>query len=91
MSNLVQCNICQRWYSNQHGLLIHLRYCRERHSQEQTDGNHLLIDFNPLKSCNDKSDHLDPFSVYEDVEESTDEDSNNEDYFNIGIPDDSTN
>ncbi len=66
MSNLVQCNICQKWYSNQRGLLIHLGFCRERQSFERNDGNHLFLGHNPIKSCYDQGEHLDPFAVYED-------------------------
>ena len=65
MSNLVQCNICQKWHSNQHGLLIHLGFCRERHAREKNDGNHLLLDHNPLKSCYDQGDHRNPYTVYD--------------------------
>jgi len=66
MFNLVQCNICQKWYSNQHGLLIHLRFCRERHDTEWNDGNHQTCEHNPLKSCYDHCDHLNPWAVYDD-------------------------
>ena len=67
MSNLVQCNICQKWYSNQRGLLIHLGFCKERQNFEQSDGNnHLFLGHNPLKSCYNQGEHLDPFAVYED-------------------------
>ena len=67
MSNLVQCNICQKWYSNQRGLLIHLGFCKERQTFERSDGNnHLFLGHNPLKSCYDQGEHLDPFAVYED-------------------------
>jgi len=66
MSNLVQCNICQKWYSNQHGLLIHLRFCRERHANERNDGIHQNCEHNPLKSCYDHGDHLNPWAVYDD-------------------------
>ena len=66
MSNLVQCNICQKWYSNQHGLLIHLRFCRDRHACEQNTGNHHIHGHNPLKSCYDQDEHHNPFAVYDD-------------------------
>ena len=66
MSYLVQCNTCQKWYSNQRGLLVHLKYCTERHASEQDNGNHLMVDHNPLKSCYDQGEHLNPWAVYED-------------------------
>ncbi len=66
MSYLVQCNTCQKWYSNQHGLLVHLKYCRERHASEQDNGNHLILGHNPLKSFYDQGEHLNSWAVYED-------------------------
>ena len=55
MSNYVQCNIYQKWYSNRHGMLIHLGYCRERHdASEQNDANHHFLGHNPLKYCYDQ-------------------------------------
>jgi hypothetical protein len=66
MSNLVQCNICQKWYSNQRGLLIHLGFCRERHASEQNDSNHHILGHNPLKFCYNQGEHLNPFAVYDD-------------------------
>ena len=66
MSNYVQCNICQKWYSNQRGLLIHLGYCRDRHNaSKQNDASHQFVDHNPLKSCYDQGEHLNPFAVYD--------------------------
>ena len=66
MSNYVQCNICQKWYTNQRGLLIHLGYCRERHNaSEQNVANHHFVEHNPLKSCYDQGEHLNPFAVYD--------------------------
>ena len=66
MSNYVQCNICQKWYTNQRGLLIHLGYCRERHNaSEQNVANHNFLEHNPLKSCYDQAEHLNPFAVYD--------------------------
>ncbi len=65
MLNLVQCNICQKWYSNQRGLLIHLGFCRQRHASEQNDKNHLLLGQNTLKSCYNQGDHRNPFAVYD--------------------------
>ncbi len=66
MSYLVQCNTCQKWYSNQRGLLVHLKYCTERHASQQDNSNHLILDHNPLKSCYDQGEHLNPWAVYED-------------------------
>ena len=64
MSNYVQCNICQKWYLNQRGLLIHLGYCRDRHNaRKQNDASHHFVDHNPLKSCYDQGEHLNPFAV----------------------------
>lgn len=66
MSNYVQCNICQKWYTNQRGLLIHLGYCRERHNaSEENVSNHHFVQHNPLKSCYDQGEHLNPFAVYD--------------------------
>ena len=91
MSNLVQCNICQRWYSNQHGLLIHLRFCCERHGREQDDGNHLLLEHNPLKSCYNQGDHLNPVAVYDELDNSRIEHSTYEDCLKEGVWECSTN
>ena len=66
MSYLVQCNTCQKWYSNKRGLLVHLKYCTERHTSQQDNGNHLFLDHNPLKSCYDQGEHRNPWAVYED-------------------------
>ena len=66
MLDLVQCNICQQWYSTRQGLLINLEYCRERHASAQNNTNHHFLDHNPLKSCYDQGEHLNPFAVYED-------------------------
>ena len=65
MSYLVQCNTCQKWYANQRGLLVHLKYCTERHTNQQDNGDHLFLDHNPLKSCYDQGEHLNPFAVYD--------------------------
>jgi len=43
-----------------------LKYCRERHASEQDNGNHLILGHNPLKSCYDQGEHLNPWAVYED-------------------------
>ena len=78
MSNLVQCNISQKQCSNQHGLLIHLQFCRERHANERNDGNHQNYEHNPLKSCYDHGDHLNPWAVYDDdLDNSNDDDLDN--------------
>ena len=69
MSNLVQCNICQKWFASPHGLLIHLRYCRDNHAQLRDDANHIPSEHNPLKSCYDKDDHLNPFNVYDNFDD----------------------
>ncbi len=66
MSYLVQCNTCQKWYSNQRGLLVHSKYCTERHTSQQDNGNHLFLDHNPLKSCYDQGEHRNPWAIYED-------------------------
>ena len=65
MSYLVQCNTCQKWYANQRGLLVHLKYCTERHTNQQDNGDHLFLDHNPLKSCYDQGEHRDPWAVYD--------------------------
>jgi len=65
MSYLVQCNTCQKWYANKRGLLVHLKYCTERHTNQQDNGDHLFLDHNPLKSCYDQGEHRDPWAVYD--------------------------
>ena len=65
MSYLVQCNTCQKWYANQRGLLVHLKYCTERHTNQQDNGDHLFLDHNPLKSCYVQGEHRDPWAVYD--------------------------
>ena len=69
MTNLVQCNICQKWFASRHGLLIHLRYCRENHARLQNDASHDISKCHPLKSSYDKDDHLNPFNVYDNLED----------------------
>ena len=75
MVNLVQCNTCHRWYSSNHGLLIHLGFCRQRHDSQQDNSHHQELDHNPLRSCYDPIDHLNPFAVYDDLNESCSENS----------------
>ena len=79
MANLVQCKISHRWYSNNRGLLIHLGFCRERHASQQEDKNHHHLEHNPLKFCYDQLDHLNPFAVYDNFDDSSGEDSTEED------------
>ena len=43
-----------------------MRFCRERHANERNDGNHQNYEHNPLKSCYDHGDHLNPWAVYDD-------------------------
>ena len=43
-----------------------LKYCTERHTSQQGNGNHLFLDHNPLKSCYDQGEHRNPWAVYED-------------------------
>lgn len=69
MANLVQCNICQKWFASRHGLLIHLRFCCENHARLQNDPNHNISEHHPLKSSYDKDDHLNPFNVYDNLED----------------------
>ncbi len=33
MSNLIQCEICQKWCFNKRSLLTHLGFCRQRHTE----------------------------------------------------------
>ena len=75
MSNLIQCNICQKWNSNKQSLLIHLGFCRQRHSAQQDDGNHILHEHNPIQSSYNQGDHLNPFAVYDDLDLSISDDS----------------
>ena len=78
MVNPVRCNICHRWFSNNHGLLIHLGFCRERHVSQQEVHNHQQMEHNPLQSCYDQLDHLNPFALYDDVDQSSGEPSADE-------------
>ncbi len=80
MSYLVQCKTCQKWYSNQRGLFFHLKYCTERHTSQQDNGNHLFLDHNPLKSCYDQGEHRNPWAEYEDeLDELSNEENLSED------------
>jgi hypothetical protein len=79
MVNVVRCNICHQWYSNNRGLLIHLGFCRERHASQQEDKNHQHLEHNPLKSRNDQLDHLNLYAVYGNLNDSSGEDSTDED------------
>ena len=71
MVNPVRCNICHRWFSNNHGLLIHLGFCRQRHDSQQDNSHHQGLEHNPLQSCYDPIDHQNPFALYDDVDESS--------------------
>ena len=75
MSNLIQCNICQKWNSNKQSLLIHLGFCRQRHAAQQDDGSHILHEHNPIQSSYNQGDHLNPFAVYDDLDLSMSDDS----------------
>jgi hypothetical protein len=66
MSDYVQCNICQQWFLTRKGLLKHLEYCREKHACAQNNTNHHVLEHNPLKSCYDQGEHLNPFALYDD-------------------------
>ena len=74
MSNLIQCKICQKWCTNKQSLLIHLRFCHQRHTAIQDDANHLLHEHNPLQSSYNQGDHLNPFAVYDDLDISNSDD-----------------
>jgi hypothetical protein len=74
MSNLIQCEICQKWCTNKQSLLIHLQFCRQRHTAIQDDANHLLHEHNPLQSSYNQGDHLNPFAVYDDLDISNSDD-----------------
>ena len=75
MTNVVQCEICQKWCSTKKGLLVHLGYCRERHTAIQDNANHLLHEYHPLKSSYNQGDHLNPFAVYDNSDISNSDDS----------------
>jgi hypothetical protein len=79
MVNIVRCNICHEWYLNNRGLLIQLGFCHERHASQQEDKNHQHLEHNPLKSCNDQLDHLNPYAVYDNLDDSSGEDSTDKD------------
>ena len=68
MSNLIQCEICQKWCFNKRSLLTHLGFCRQRHTAFQDDANHLLHEHNPLQSSYNRGDNLNPFAVYDDLD-----------------------
>ncbi len=82
MSNLVQCNICQKYFASQHGLLIHLRYCRDNYARLRDDANHIPSEHNPIKSCYDKDDHLNPLNVYDNLDDNITDDDQEFDYQN---------
>jgi hypothetical protein len=46
-----------------------LGFFRERHASQQEDKNHQHLEHNPLKPHNDQLDHLNPYAVYDDLEE----------------------
>ena len=54
-------------------------FCCERHASQQEDKNHQHLEHNPLKSCYNQLDHLNPFAVYDDLDDSSGEDSTDED------------
>ena len=74
MSNLIQCEICQKWCFNKRSLLTHLGFCRRRHTAFQDDANHVLHEHNPLQSRYNRGDHLNPFAVYDDLDLSNSDD-----------------
>jgi hypothetical protein len=74
MSNLIQCEICQKWCFNKRSLLTHLGFCRQRHTAFQDDANHVLHEHNPLQSRYNRGDHLNPFAVYDDLDLSNSDD-----------------
>jgi hypothetical protein len=59
--------------------LIHLGFCCERHASQQEDKNHQHLEHNPLKSRNDQLDHFNPYAVYDNLDDSSGEDSTNKD------------
>jgi hypothetical protein len=56
-----------------------LGFCRERHASQQEDKNHQHLEHNPLKSRNEQLDHLNPYAVYDNLDDSSGEDSTDED------------
>jgi len=74
MSNLIQCKICQKWCNNKQSLLIHLGFCRQRHTANLDDANHMIHEHNPLQSSYNQGDHLNPFAVYDDLDISNSDD-----------------
>ena len=87
MTNVVQCEICQKWCSTKRGLLVHLGYCRERHNAIQDNANHLLHEHHPLQSSSNHGDDLNPFKVYDNSDYSNSDDSvdgNNRNYTDDG-------
>ena len=59
--------------------MIHLGFCREIHASQQADKNHHHPEQNPLKSCYDQLDQLNPFAVYDNLDDSSGEDSTDKD------------
>ncbi len=79
MSNLSQCTLCQRWNSTQQSLLVHLNYCRQRHECEQdNNGNPMFLVHNPLQSCRNVDEHINPFNVYCESDSSDQEGNDND-------------
>ena len=60
-------------------------FFRERHASQQEEENHQHLEHNPLKSCYDQLDHLNPFTVYGDLDDSSGEDSTDEDCPDEGV------
>lgn len=71
--------------------MIHLGFCCQKHASQQEDKNHQHLEHNPLKFCYNQLDHLNPFTVYDDVDHSSGENSANKDVPDEGEDDDHSN
>ena len=55
----VSCNICQRGFKTNRGLLQHLSFCRNRNRESNISSNTAINDSNNIVVANDKSDSHD--------------------------------
>ena len=75
MADLIQCMRCKQWFINKHGLLQHKNFCDQKHANLRVDANHIESEYQPLKSCYDNDEHLLPLNLYDDIDESSSDDS----------------
>ena len=52
-----------------------MRWCDLKYASLRDDANHIESEYQPLKSCYDNDEHLLPFNLYDDIDESSSDDS----------------